>query len=149
MEPCGFPVLSTKNRNLWRHLKIRKTLPGLMNFDFCCDLMSTWIHEPKLPCFKGSAWTWWWWCDAVGNVFLAHTWPLNINRAWFECYSYFQDDNVPCQSCLKLAPWTWQWVQCTSPASLVTGPESKRAPSGFGRMADSQNEIMQLYNVFM
>jgi len=60
---------------------------------------------------------WWWWCNGVGDVFLAHFRPLSANWASFKCHGliivsdhvhpfmatmypssdgYFQQDNAPC-----------------------------------------------------
>lgn len=33
----------------------------------------------------------WWWCNGVGNIFLAHTGPLNTNWELFKCCSLPED----------------------------------------------------------
>ncbi len=77
-----------------------------MSLDFCCDIqmvgsefdiqnMKAWII---LPCLNGSGW--WWWCNGVGDIFLAHlvqiehcltpqpTWELLLTMSmplWLQC----------------------------------------------------------------
>ncbi len=42
-----------------------------MSVDFCCDIQMIGIrkHGSILPCLNGSGW---WWCNGVGDIFLAH-----------------------------------------------------------------------------
>ncbi len=55
-----------------------------MSLDYCCGIqmvgsefginnMKAWI----LPCLNGSGW--WWWCNGVGDIFLAYFGPLSTN----------------------------------------------------------------------
>ncbi len=61
--------------------KIGKMLPGLMSLDFCFDIkmvvsvfgVKNWKHGSILPCLNGSSW---WWCNGVGDIFLAHLVPI-------------------------------------------------------------------------
>ncbi len=92
-RPHRVPLLSDKNRTRriqftqthqnWT-IEDRKTLPGLMSLDFCCNIqmlgsefgvknMKAWII---LPCLNGSGW---WWCNGVGGIFLAHFGPICTN----------------------------------------------------------------------
>ncbi len=73
-------------------------------------------HGSILPCLNGSGW--WWWCNGVGDIFLAHFGSLCTNWASIKhhslpeyccwpcpslydysvtsSYGYFQQDNAPC-----------------------------------------------------
>ncbi len=69
-------------------------------------------HGSILPCLQGSGW--WWWCNGVGDSFLAHFWPLSTNWASFKHHSIpkyccwpchcpsFYDYSVPIKSSLAL-----------------------------------------------
>ncbi len=91
-RPHWVPLLSAKNRK--RRLQFaqvhqnwtiedRKTLPGLMSLDFCCDIqmvgsefgVKNMKHGSILSCLNGSGW----WCNGVGDIFLAHFGPLSTN----------------------------------------------------------------------
>ncbi|MBN3307142.1 AGRD2 protein, partial [Amia calva] len=38
----------------------------------------------QMPCYHCAGW--WWWCNGVGDVFLAHFRPLSANWASFKCH---------------------------------------------------------------
>ncbi len=74
-----------------------------MSLDFCCDIQKrTWKHGSILPCLNGSGW--WWLCNGVGDIFLAHFGPL-----------------VPIEHCLNATDYLSivadhvhpLWLQCT------------------------------------
>jgi len=87
---------------------IGKTLPGLMSLNFAVTFR-WWAFI--LPWINGSGC---WWCNGVGDIFLAHVGPLSTNWASFKnkrpeyCFwpcpslydpssdGYFLQDNVPC-----------------------------------------------------
>ncbi len=104
-----------------------------MSLDFCCDIqmvgsefgiknIKAWII---LPCLSGSGW--WWWCNGVRDIFLAHFGPLSTNWASFKRHSqpeyccwpcpslydysvsifwlYFQQDNAPCHKAQIISDW--------------------------------------------
>jgi len=102
-------------------------LPSL-SLDFCWDFCSefgvnrtrTWIHHACYHCAG------WWWCNGVGDVFLAHFRPLSANWASFICHGlpehcfwpwpfmatmdpstdgYFQEDNAPCHKAWIISNW--------------------------------------------
>ncbi len=70
-----------------------------------------------LPCLNGSGC--WWWCNGVGDIFLAHFGPLSTNWASFKFHSlpepfmttvyhllmYFQQDNAPCHKAQIISDW--------------------------------------------
>ncbi len=114
-----------------------------------------------LPRLNGSGW--WWWCNGVKGILLAHFGPLRTNSALFKRHSlpeyycwpcpslydysvpssdgYFQQDNAPSQSSnhLRLDSWTWQWVHFTQMASTVTRSQSNRASLWCGGTGDSHH----------
>ncbi len=81
--------------------------------------------ESILPCLNVSGW--WWWCNGVGDIFLAHFGPLSTNWALFKRHSlpeyfcwpcpslydysvpssdgYFQQDNAPCHKTQIISDW--------------------------------------------
>jgi len=103
-----------------------------MSLDFCCDIqmegsefgVKTWKHGSILPCLNGSGW---WWCNCVGDIFLAHFGHLSTNWASFKHHSlpeyccwpcpslydysipifwcYFQQDNAPCHKAQIISDW--------------------------------------------
>ncbi len=45
-------------------------------------------HESMDPsCLVSNSLGWWWWCNGVGDIFLAHLGPLSTNWASFKCHS--------------------------------------------------------------
>ncbi|MBN3297145.1 LSM6 protein, partial [Amia calva] len=40
--------------------------------------------DRKMPCYHCAGW--WWWCNSVGDVFLAHFRPLSAHWASFKCH---------------------------------------------------------------
>ncbi len=102
-----------------------------MSLDFCCDIqmvesdfgvkyMKAWIL-----CLNGSGW--WWWCNGVGDIFLAHFGPLvpiehhlnatanlsmvadHVHPFMTTVYpssdDYFQQDNAPCHKAQIISDW--------------------------------------------
>ncbi len=85
---------------------------------------ATWKHGSILPGLNGSGW--WWWCNGVGYIFLAHFGPLSTNWASFKGHSqsivadhvlpfmttvypssdgYFQQDNAPWHKAQSISDW--------------------------------------------
>ncbi len=84
-----------------------------------------WRKEHESMDLNGSGW--WWWCNGVGDIFLAHFGPLKTNWASFKCHSlpeyccwpcpslydysvpifwcYFQQDNAPCHKAQIISDW--------------------------------------------
>ncbi len=94
-RPHRVPLLSDKNST--RRIQFTQDhqnwtiedWKNVMSLDFCCNIqmivsefgvknMKAWII---LPCLNGSGW--WWWCNGVGGIFLAHFGPLSTNWASF------------------------------------------------------------------
>ncbi len=84
-RPHRVPLRSDKNST--RRIQFTQThqnwtiedCRNMMSLDFCCDIqmivsvfgvknMKAWIIR---PCLNGSG-CWWWWCNGVGDIFLAH-----------------------------------------------------------------------------
>jgi len=77
-------------------------------------------HGSIMPCNCAD---WWWWCNGVGDVFLAHFRSLRANWASFKCHclpkhcfgpcpplypssnGYFQQDNAPCHAARIISNW--------------------------------------------
>ncbi len=125
--------------------------------EFGVKNMKAWIIR---PCLNGSGWCWW--CNGVGDIFLAHFGPLvpiehRLNTTVYlsivadhvhpfmttvyHLLMYFQQDNAPSQSSdhLRLVSWTWRWVHFTQMSSTVTRSQSNRAPLGCGGTGDSHH----------
>ncbi len=173
-RPHRVPLLSAKNRKRriqftqdhqnWT-TEIGKTLPRLLSLDFCYDIQMVGSelgvkkgtrvqHRSILPRLKGSGWCWW--CNGVGDIFLAHFGPFSTNWASFEHHSLpeyccwpcpsLYDHSVPSSDAtssmsqssnhLRLVSWTWQWVHFTQMASTVTRSQSNRASLGCGGTRD-------------
>ncbi len=49
-----------------------------------------------MPCLNGSGW--WWWCNGVGDIFLAHFGTLSTNWASFKHHSLPEYCCCPCPS---------------------------------------------------
>ncbi len=111
--------------------------------EFGVKNMKAWII---LLCLNGSGW----WCNGVGDIFLAHFWSLSTN--WILCkhhslpeyccwpYPSLYDYSAPMSQSsnhLRLVSWTWQCVHFTQMASTVTRSQSNRAPLGCGGTGDS------------
>ncbi len=80
-------------------------------------------HASMDPSCLGSGW--WWWCNGVGDIFLAHFGPLKTNSALFKHHSlpeyccrpcpslysvpifwcYFQQDNASCHKAQIISDW--------------------------------------------
>ncbi len=121
--------------------------------EFGVKNMKAWII---LPCLNGSGC---WWCNGVGDIFLAHFAPIEhrlnttvylsivadhvhpFMTTVYHLLMYFQQDNAPSQSSnhLRLVSWTWQWVHFTQMSSTVTRSQSNRAPLGCGGTRDSHH----------
>ncbi len=109
-RPHRVPLLSDKNRT--RRLQFTqahqnwtiedwKMLPDLMSLDliqmlgseFGVKNMKAWII---LFCLNGSGW--WWWCNGVGDILLAHFGSLSTNWASFKHHSLPEYCCWPCPS---------------------------------------------------
>ncbi len=65
-----------------------------MSLDFCCDIQKrTWKHGSIPPGLNGSGC---WWCNGVGDIFLAHFGPLSTNWALFKCHRLSEYCCWPC-----------------------------------------------------
>ncbi len=42
----------------------------MIGSEFGVKNMKAWKHGSILPCLNDSGW--WWWCNGVGDIFLAH-----------------------------------------------------------------------------
>ncbi len=142
-----------------------------MSLDFCCDIqmlgsefgvknMKAWII---LPCLNGSGW--WWWCNGVGDIFLAHFGPLSTNWALFmhhslpkyccwPCPSLYDlqcthllmatsmQDNAPCHKAQIISDW---FHEHGNEFTLLKWPpqspesQSNRAPLRCGGTGDSHH----------
>ncbi len=110
------PLLSAKNRKrriqfTQAQQKIGKTLPGLMSLYFCCDIQmvgSEFGVKNILPCLNGSGW--WWWCNGVGDIFLAHFGPLRTNWALFKRHSLPEYCCWPCTSLYDYSVPIFWWL---------------------------------------
>jgi len=51
----------------------------MVESEFGVNGMRTWSI---MPCYHCAGW--WWWCNGVGDVFLAHFRPLSANWASFK-----------------------------------------------------------------
>ncbi len=104
-----------------------------MSLDFCCNIqivwsefgiknMKVWIQPALSQLFR-----WWWCCNGVGDILLAHFGQLSSNWASFKrhrlseycswpCPSlydysvpssdvYFQQDNAPCHKAQIISDW--------------------------------------------
>ncbi len=93
-RPHWVPLLSAKNRK--RSLQFAQAHQNWTIEDWknvaCSDgsrfhsdgrvriwRKKTWKHGSILPCLNGSGC--WWWCNGVGDIFLAHFGPLSTNGA--------------------------------------------------------------------
>jgi len=117
--------------------RLKKTLSGLISLDFCWDIqvvgsefgvknMKAWII---LPCLNGSGW--WWWCNGVGVIFLAHFGPLSTNWASFKLHSLLEYCCWPCPSLYDYSvPIFW----CTSSRIMHHVTKLKSSQTGFLNM---------------
>ncbi len=116
----------------------------------------TWKHGSILPCLNGSGC--WWWCNGVGDIFLAHLVPIEHCLNTTVYLSIVADHVHPFMTTvyhllmttssriihhitnhLRLVSWTWQWVHFTQMSSTVTRSQSNRAPLGCGGTGDSHH----------
>ncbi len=102
-----------------------------------------------MPCLNGSGW---WWCNGVGDIFLAHLVPI-VHRKNATAYlsifadhvhpfittvfsdGYFQQDNAPCHKAQIILDW---FLEHDNEFTLlkwppVTRSQSNRAPLACGR----------------
>ncbi len=115
-RPHRVPLRSDKNRT--RRIQFTQTHQNwsdeswflLLHSDVGSELgvknMKAWII---LPCLNGSGW--WWWCNGVGDIFLAHFGSLSTNWASFKHHSlpgYF------CWPCPSLYNYSVHIFWCTS-----------------------------------
>ncbi len=78
------------------------------------------MNASILPCLNGSGW--WWWCNGVEDILLAHFGPLSLNTTaylsivadhlypfittvYLSSDGYFQQDNVPCHKAQIISDW--------------------------------------------
>ncbi len=126
----------------------------MVGSEFDIQNMKAWII---LPCLNGSGC--WWWCNGVGDIFLAHLVQIehrlnatvylsivadHVHAVMTTVYlllMYFQQDNASSQSSnhLRLVSWTWRWVHFTQMTSTVTRSQSNRAALGCGGTRDSHH----------
>ncbi len=124
-KPHPVPLLSAKNRKRRRQftqahqnwtIEDWKKLPGLMSLDFCGDIqivgsvfggknMKAWIHP---ACLNGSGW--WWWCNGVRDIFLAHFGPLSTNWASLKRHSITEYCCWPCPSLYDYSVLIFWWL---------------------------------------
>ncbi len=75
-----------------------------------------WSEKEKISSERISGW--WWWCNGVGDIFLAHFGPLNTNWVSFKshslpeyccwpCPSFYdkQQDSAPCHKAQIISDW--------------------------------------------
>ncbi len=101
-----------------------------MSLDFCCDIQMVGSefgvksNPVILSCLNGSGW--WWWCNGVGDIFLAHFGPFRTNWGSFKRHNleyccwpcpslydysvpifwcYFQQDNASCHKAQIISDW--------------------------------------------
>ncbi len=69
-----------------------------MSLDLCCNIqmVGSEFDGSILPRLNGSGW--WWWCNGVGNIFLAHSGPLSTNWTSFKHHSLLEYCCWPCPS---------------------------------------------------
>ncbi len=94
----------------------------MVGSEFGVKNVKAWII---LPCLNGSGW--WWWCNDVGDIFLAHFGPFSTNCISFKLHSlpeyccwpcpslydysvfiflcYFQQDNTSCHKAQIISDW--------------------------------------------
>ncbi len=88
-----------------------------MSLDFCCDIqmVGSEFGIKNMPtCLNGSGW--WWWCNGVGYIFLAHFGPLSTNWASFKGHSLPEYCCWPCPSLYDYSvPIFWCFQQDNAP----------------------------------
>jgi len=114
IQDCKNVAWSDESRFLLQHSDVGSEF-GVKN-------MKAWII---LPCLNGSGWCWW--CNGVGDIFLAHFGVFSTNWASFKHHSlpeyccwpcpslydysvpifwcYFQQDNAPCHKAQIISDW--------------------------------------------
>ncbi len=85
IEDCKNVASSDESRFLLQHSDVGSEF-GVKN-------MKAWII---LPCLNGSGWCWW--CNGVGDIFLAHFGPFSTNWASFKHHSLPEYCCWPCPS---------------------------------------------------
>ncbi len=87
-----------------------------MSLDFCCDIQMVGSEfgvksmRSILPCLNGSGW--WWRCNGVGDIFLAHFGLLSTNWASFKRHSLPEYCCWPCPSLYDYSvPIFWCYFQ--------------------------------------
>ncbi len=66
----------------------------------------TWKHGSTLPCLNGSGW----WCNGVGDIFMAHFGHLSTNLASFKCHSLPEYCCRPCPSLYDYSVPIFLWL---------------------------------------
>ncbi len=113
-RPHRVPLLSAKNRKQahqswtiedWKNVAWSDESRFLLQHsDVGSEFgVKTWKHGSILPCLNGSGWCWW--CDGVGDIFLAHFGSLSTNWASFKRHSSLPE--------LLLTMSIPLWLQCT------------------------------------
>ncbi len=87
-RPHRVPFLSAKNRKGYSYNR---------RLEKRCLVWRTWKHGSILPYLKCSGC--WWWCNGVGDIFLAHFGPFSTNWASFKRHSL---PEYCCWSCPSL-----------------------------------------------
>ncbi len=87
-RPHRVPLLSAKNRKGYSYNR---------RLEKRCLVWRTWKHGSILPYLNGSGC--WWWCNGVGDIFLAHFGPFSTNWASFKPHSL---PEYCCWSCPSL-----------------------------------------------
>ncbi len=138
-----------------------------MSLDFCCDIQmvesefakehKAWIHPALSQWFSC-----WWWCNGVGDIFLAHIGPLSTNWAsfksqptwvvadmsiplWLQCTHHLMTTSsrimhhVTKLKSSQTGFLNMTMVHFTQMASTVTRSQSNRAPLGCGGTGDSHH----------
>ncbi len=118
IRPHRVPLLSAKN--------MKRRLQFALAHQNWTKLCLVWWDLISAASFSHS----WWWCNGVGDIFLAHFGPLSTNWASFKCQSlpkycswpchpfittvypssdgYFQQDNAPCHKAQIISDWLFE-----------------------------------------
>ncbi len=121
IEDCKNVAWSDESRFLLQHSDVASEF-GIKN-------MKAWII---LPCLNGSGWCWW--CNGVGDIFLAHFGPFSTNWALFKRHSLPEHCCWPCPSLYDYSvPIFW----CTSSRIMHHVTKLKSSQTGFLNMTMS------------
>ncbi len=84
-----------------------------------------------MPCLNDSGW---WWCNGVGDIFLAHFKPLSTNWASFKLHSL---PEYCCWPCPSLYDYSVSIFWCTSSRIMHHVTKLKSSQTGFLNMTMS------------